>query len=169
MKTKLEILGQLLQDNYGISLEEVCNEHTPTVDCVLEELHNTSDRYANLDVELDHAITSYLEYEIGNIDLMVDISDIDFDVVRTADALREELDENRAFEQDVIYYATAIEYLANNDPSLNESLELAGELGYACDYLNSEVLASLLKSQEYMDDFEEHYSEIDDIFTTLDE
>ncbi len=46
-------------------------------------------------------------------------------------------------EQEIIYYARAIEYLSKNDPSLMESLELAHEYGYAVEKLNSEVLATL--------------------------
>lgn len=50
--------------------------------------------------------------------------------------------------QEVIYYSKAINYLQENDPSLNESLEIAKEYGYDIEKINSELLASLLKTRE---------------------
>jgi len=45
-----------------------------------------------------------------------------------------------------IYCTRAIEYLANNDPCLEESLEIAEEFGYSLlSDLNASVLATLLK------------------------
>lgn len=44
----------------------------------------------------------------------------------------------------IVYYSNAIEFLADNDPSLNDSLELAGEYGFGVSDLNSETLANLL-------------------------
>ena len=61
--------------------------------------------------------------------------------------------EERIYEQDVIYYSTAIKYLAENDPSLRESLSLAQEYGADLDSLNSEYLATLLLQQNLMEEF----------------
>ena len=44
----------------------------------------------------------------------------------------------------VIYYSSAIEYLAKYDPSLQNSLEIAMDFGYPISELNSELLATLL-------------------------
>lgn len=55
---------------------------------------------------------------------------------------------NEITREEVIYYSNAIEYLAKNDASLLDSLELAEELGYTIKDINSELLASLLKTQE---------------------
>ena len=47
-------------------------------------------------------------------------------------------------EQEVIYYGVAMNYLIENDVSLNESLEEADAMGFTTDMLNSEILATLL-------------------------
>jgi hypothetical protein len=52
--------------------------------------------------------------------------------------------QSRINEQDIVYYSTAIEYLAENDPSLMESLELARDAEYETGKLNSELLTTLL-------------------------
>lgn len=83
-------------------------------------------------------------------DTLKDIED--FDELR--DYLNDDLNDNREITTaEVIYYSNAIDYLKENDPSLNESLELARELGYSLENVNSELLASLLKTQENEEDF----------------
>ena len=67
----------------------------------------------------------------------------------------EYLENSNVFDVDIIYYSTAMEYLAENDASLKESLELANELGYSLDNLSSEVLASLHASNKLREDFAE--------------
>ena len=62
--------------------------------------------------------------------------------------LFDDLQNNGYFNEEVIYYSTAIRYLKDNDPSLTESLEIATEYGYEAKNLNSEVLASLHASQK---------------------
>jgi len=81
------------------------------------------------------------------------------------------LNDNGIFNQEgeVIYYSNAIEYLKENDPSLNESLSIAAELGFSPENLNSEVLASLLKSQNLSVEFQELETEITDFFNELEE
>ena len=74
------------------------------------------------------------------------------------------LDENGAFNIEIIYHSNAIEYLAKNDPSLIESLELAGELGYEAKNLNSETLASILASQEARIEFNDLENKINEFF-----
>lgn len=61
---------------------------------------------------------------------------------------------------DVIYYSSAIQYLAENDQSLNESMEIAKEYWYELDSINSELLASLLKSRNNADDYNVLISDI---------
>ncbi len=65
----------------------------------------------------------------------------------------EELQDNGFFYVDIIYYSKAMEYLKENDCSLNESLELASEMGFTLDSLNSEALASLHASRNRENDF----------------
>ena len=65
-----------------------------------------------------------------------------------------------------IYYSKAMKYLSEHDNSLNESLEIASEMGYEVEDLNSELLATLLmqrKESEALydakDDLEDLYNE----------
>ena len=94
-------------------------------------------------------------------------SDEDLEAIDSADAfshISEVLSDNNAFDVEIIYYQNAIEYLAKNDPSLSESLDLAAEYGYETKNLNSEILASLLASQESREQFNALQSEIDAFF-----
>ncbi len=73
----------------------------------------------------------------------------------------EELDDDGDITQtEVIYYSSAIQYLAENDQSLNESMEIAKEYWYELDSINSELLASLLKSRNNADDYNVLISDI---------
>jgi hypothetical protein len=83
------------------------------------------------------------------------------------DEIRDILDNNNAFDIEIIYYGTAIEYLQKNDPSLRESLGLASEMGFSMDKLNSETLASLLASENTRIEFEELESEVSDLIAEL--
>ena len=65
---------------------------------------------------------------------------------------------------EIIYYSNAIEYLKENDPSLKESLEIAHELGYMVDNLNSEILASLLATRKTEEEFMELQYEVEEFF-----
>ena len=92
---------------------------------------------------------------------------LDFNEHTTFDEIIDVLSDNNAFEQEVIYYATAIKYLQENDPSLSESMEIASEYGFTLENINSEVLASLLKTQNVREDFSELETEIEDFLTDL--
>lgn len=75
-------------------------------------------------------------------------------------------DELEWFSEDITYYSKAIEYLANNDPSLSESIGLASELGYDIDDVNSELLASLLATENNLQEWWENKDEIYNDFTS---
>ena len=92
---------------------------------------------------------------------------LDFNEHTTFDEIIDVLSDNNAFEQEVIYYATAIKYLQENDPSLSESMEIASEYGFTLENINSEVLASLLKTQNVREEFSELETEIEDFLTDL--
>ena len=104
---------------------------------------------------------------IENLDLMdyVDIQDIDLN--NAFESIYDMLDEKDAFNIDIIYYYNAIEYLKEHDNSLNESLNLAAQLCYEVQNLNSEVLASLLASQNARTDFYDKETDIDNFFNSL--
>ena len=72
-------------------------------------------------------------------------------------------------ENEIIYYSKAIEYLSENDASLQESLSIASELGYTTENLNSELLATLLYQQNIHEEFNEYWSEIETYFEEYDE
>ena len=79
--------------------------------------------------------------------------DITFEDIKNADDLYNELDNNEAFNIDIIYYYKAMDYLLENDLSLSESIDIAVELGYSLENINSELLASLHASQKARNQF----------------
>jgi nitric oxide synthase oxygenase domain/subunit len=87
-----------------------------------------------------------------------------FDQLNPANALYELIEEAGGFNTEVIYYHNAIDYLKENDPSLRESLDLVDELGYDIRNINSEVLASLLKSQNERENFDRLRGKIEGFF-----
>ena len=101
--------------------------------------------FEELSKQLDFDIEDYVEIK--------DIEDYD--------QLYEDLLHSGAFDQEVIYYSNAIEYLRDNDNSLQYSMELASDYGYETKDINSELLASLLKSQICREEFAELQSEIE--------
>lgn len=84
------------------------------------------------------------------------------------DDLRDAIESGNGFNVEVIYYSRAIEYLKENDASLKESLGLAAEMGFTPENLSSEILASLLATQNARQQFEELESEITNFFESLD-
>ena len=81
------------------------------------------------------------------------------------DDLFDDLQDNGYFNEEVIYYSSAIRYLKENDPSLTESLEIATEYGYTTENLNSELLATLHASQKKENTFHEDIApELENLF-----
>ena len=118
-----------------------------------------------------------IETFFAELDQKIDLNDniinyVDIDSIDENDAftsIYEMIEENDGFNCEVIYYSSAIKYLQENDPSLSESLEIASELGYEVKNLNSEVLASLLKSQNVRCEFLELRDEINEFFESLED
>lgn len=115
------------------------------------------------------AIENFLSGLNTEIDVLNLINIEDINLSDAYNSIYEMIDNNSGFNIDVIYYSNAIEYLREYDPSLRESLNLASEYGYTAENLNSEVLASLLKSQNERESFSELESEINDFFSELEE
>ena len=87
-----------------------------------------------------------------------DLKDLDIDDLK--DFLTD-LNENEEITQaEVIYYPNAMKYLSENDESLRESLELATDLGYELKNINSELLASLLKTENNREDYNNFIDEV---------
>jgi hypothetical protein len=95
----------------------------------------------------------------------VNIEDIDFN--DAFNSIIDTLSENEAFNIEIIYYSNAIDYLSKNDASLRESINIAIELGYELQNVNSELLASLLASQNVQNDFYSLETEITNFFNEL--
>ena len=72
--------------------------------------------------------------------------------------------EERANEIECIYYSNAMEYLAENDASLRDSLSLASEYGCEIGTLNSETLATLLMQANAREKIYEYKDEIEELF-----
>lgn len=116
-------------------------------------MKTTETKYENLEILLDSI----------NINIVDFISESDLEDIADAEGLFEELREQHAFEVDIIYYAKAMDYLRENDISLTESFEIASELDYEVENLNSETLASLHASRKLEEDFWDIAEEIDEI------
>lgn len=91
----------------------------------------------------------------------------DIDETTTFETLTELIEDNNGFDIEIIYYTRAIEYLSNNDASLKESLEIADELGYSAKDLSSEVLASLLASQNCRNEWQDLENEVESFLLDL--
>ena len=95
-------------------------------------------------------IANYINYNAIKLD---DITELE--------EYLQELDENGDItDAEVIYYETAMKYLKENDPSLTESIEIASDMGCELKNINSELLASLLKTENNKDDYQEFISEV---------
>lgn len=102
----------------------------------------------------DLCITDYVSFD-------------DIDETTTFETLTELIEDNNGFDIEIIYYTRAIEYLSNNDASLKESLEIADELGYSAKDLSSEVLASLLASQNCRNEWQDLENEVESFLLDL--
>ena len=96
----------------------------------------------------------------------VDIDNID--PVNPFESIFEMIEESNGFDIEIFYYSNAMNYLSENDPSLQESLEIASDYGFDVQSLNSEILASILASKLVREEFNELEDEINDFFEELD-
>jgi predicted nucleic acid-binding Zn-ribbon protein len=121
-----------------------------------------------METTLKNKIEEFLKsLNIDNLEItdFIDIEEIDLN--NPIESIYNQIDDNGGFNIDIIYYSNAIQYLKENDPSLNESLNLAAELCYEVKNLNSEILASLLASQNVRNDFYDAESKISNFFEEL--
>lgn len=91
------------------------------------------------------------KYNFRFINEFIDVNDI-FNNWKEFDSLEEfeeEFRENYINTAEIIYYATALEFLKENDPSFQEASWIASDLWYETKNLNSELLATILV-QEYL-------------------
>ena len=114
--------------------------------------------------QIDDLIKLFKDYaEDIDIDSVLHYNDIND--INDSDDLLELIEDNNGFDIDIIYYNRAMKYLSENDFSLRESIEIAVDMGYELENINSELLASLHASQKVRDDFYSITDEIDEILS----
>lgn len=96
------------------------------------------------------------------------LSPTDIDETTTASEIGYKLEDGGAFNVEIIYYSRAMEYLSENDSSLTESLTLAADMGYSPTDINSELLATLLASENTRKDWYEAENKVQDFLDGLD-
>lgn len=117
------------------------------IDKIKESIKRHEDKY-NFQ---DYVLNFIKEEELSKVKNIKDLEEF----------LREEVNKDYRFtNEDVIYYVKAMEFLTENDPSLTDSLQLAEDLGYPAKEINSELLASLLKSEINANNYEDFISEV---------
>jgi hypothetical protein len=105
------------------------------------------------------------EIKLRHIDLL---DYINAENVNSFNDIYDQVEEQGGFNVEIIYYSKAMEYLMENDTSLQNSMELAADFGYTPENINSELLASLLASQYTMEELYKCEHEITEFFNTLD-
>ena len=105
------------------------------------------------------------EIKLRHIDLL---DYVNGENVNSFDDIFQQVEEQGGFNVEIIYYYKAMEYLMENDTSLQNSMQLAADFGYTPENINSELLASLLASQYTMEELYKCEHEITEFFNTLD-
>ena len=101
------------------------------------------------------------------IEILSNINLQDIDLENAFDNISEAIENNNGFDIEIIYYSNAMEYLTRNDNSLCESIEIALDYGYELKNINSELLASLLASQNSREQFNNYENEINELFKNI--
>ena len=99
---------------------------------------------------------------LQEIDIAISVKDIED--ITSFDDLTEYLQDNSFFDVEIIYNSAAMEYLTEHDNSLRDSIGLASDMGYKTEDLNSELLASLLASENLKEEYYELEDEITELF-----
>ena len=126
----------------------------------------TKQEFTEAELKLDELESLFLDY-IEDIDVTDYITEADLEEgnINDANELYDLLHDNYAFDVEIIYYSTAMEYLTEHDQSLSESFEIANEMGFDLENLSSETLASLHASRQAEEDFWSIKDEIDEILS----
>jgi len=129
------------------------------------QTHTENKTQTKQEKQIDDLIKLFEDYlpEI-DIDYFLNGYEIGEDI-NNSDDLIEIIEDNNGFDIDIIYYSKAIKYLSEHDASLSESMEIASDMGYSTENLNSELLASLHASQKAREDFHDITDEIDEILS----
>lgn len=136
---------------------------------VLSKQLSNDKNLQNMNTQTITSIANFLKGLSTYIDVL---SLIDIDNINLDDpyySIENMIRDNNGFDIEIIYYTDAIKYLAENDCSLRNSLEIAAEMGYEIKNINSELLASLLASSKAQEDFFDLKGEIETFFEELKE
>ena len=131
-----------------------------------ENKTETKQEFTEAELKLDELESLFLDY-IEDVDITDYLTEEDLEEGNLNDAhdLYDLLKDNYAFDVEIIYYSTAMKYLTEHDTSLSESIEIAVDMGYELENINSELLASLHASRQAEDDFWAVKDEIDEILS----
>lgn len=72
--------------------------------------------------------------------------------------------EDSTHQTECIYYSNAMKYLTEHDNSLSQSLEIASEMGYEVEDLNSELLATLLMQRKELEALYDAKYDLEDLY-----
>ena len=114
--------------------------------------------------QIDDLIKLFEDY-VEDIDIDSILHYNDINDINDSNDLLELIEDNNGFDIDIIYYNRAMKYLYENDFSLRESIEIAVDMGYELENINSETLASLHASQKAREDFHSITDEINEILS----
>lgn len=118
--------------------------------------------------EKKQKVWNYLsKIEVGDRPVTDFVTINDVDEYLDWDTLAALIYDNGAFDREICHYSNAIKYLAENDPSLHESLQIAHEYGYTVDALSSETLASLLASHYARMEWDDMKDEVSDFLDSI--
>ena len=121
--------------------------------------------------EIEAVVEKWIEDNTGELELTdyINIEEIvnDFEESGVTVAKENILDTltQAINEQEIIYYSNAIDYLSKNDASLNESMNIANDLGYEASNINSELLATLLYQQNLQADLWDIIEELENVLS----
>ncbi len=104
---------------------------------------------------------------LATLNSQIDLVGFMSDDITNFEELTEAIENENGFDIEIIYYSNAINYLKENDCSLNESIEIAIEYGFELKNLNSETLASLLASKLERENYYNLENEITNFFNNL--
>ena len=117
-------------------------------------------------IEKKDSVIDKIQDLINDTDDLNQISfDMDESEISSADDVINYI-EDKIYEIEVIYYDNAMKILSKYDPSLQESMGYADEMGLSCKDINSELLATLLCQEWAKQDL---YDITDDIEEVVDE
>lgn len=72
--------------------------------------------------------------------------------------------EELIYQHEVIGYYNAMQYLLENDFSLNDSISIAIDYGTPIELINSELLATLLQQRDMLETLYEYRDELETVF-----